>query len=289
MDWSGHVLRDPSWRHLCIPMEHEQRSACACADCSAGATVFGWRDPRTVEGEPLHPERFPPDVLAAERVRLGSYGYAGQMQQRPAPAEGGMFRKAWWRFWKPDGVGADAVRPDGCYTGPARALPKLERVAISLDATFKDGASTDYVCALVIGAHKADRFIIDRVKRHMGFVDTLAMMRDLRTRHPSVTKVLIEDKANGSAIVDVLTKEIGGVIAVNPGGSKEARAGAISPQVEAGNVHLPDGAPWVDDFIGELAAFPNGAHDDQVDALSQGLKDMGTLTAADRARALAQW
>lgn len=83
--------------------------------------------------------------------------------------------------------------------------------------------------------------------------------------------ILIEDKANGSAVIQMLSHEIPGILPVNPGGGKVARAQAISPLVEAGSIHLPhpDYSPWVEDFIEECMQFPNGAHDDQVDAMTQ--------------------
>jgi predicted phage terminase large subunit-like protein len=85
--------------------------------------------------------------------------------------------------------------------------------------------------------------------------------------------VLIEDKANGSAVIQMLAYEIPGLLPINPQGGKVARAHAVSPLIEAGNVYLPhpDWQPWVRDFIEECAAFPNGAHDDQVDAMTQAL------------------
>ncbi len=83
--------------------------------------------------------------------------------------------------------------------------------------------------------------------------------------------ILVEDKANGSAVIQMLSHEIPGILPVNPGGGKVARAQAISPLIEAGNIYLPhpDYAPWVNDFIEECVSFPNGAHDDQVDAMTQ--------------------
>jgi phage terminase large subunit-like protein len=90
---------------------------------------------------------------------------------------------------------------------------------------------------------------------------------------PAAATKLIEDKANGSAVLQSLGHEISGLIAVNPDGGKTARAQAVSPQVESGNVYLPHPAiaPWVDDFIEECASFPNGRFDDCVDACSQAL------------------
>jgi len=95
----------------------------------------------------------------------------------------------------------------------------------------------------------------------------------LSDRFPGTLAKLIEDKANGSAVIQMLANEIPGIIPVNPGGGKIARAAAISPLIEAGNVYLPHPlyAPWVTDFIEECAAFPNGAHDDQVDAMTQAI------------------
>jgi predicted phage terminase large subunit-like protein len=71
----------------------------------------------------------------------------------------------------------------------------------------------------------------------------------------------------------MLAHEIPGLLPVNPSGGKIARAQAISPLVEAGNVYLPhpQWAPWVNDFIEECAAFPNGAHDGQLDAMTQAI------------------
>jgi predicted phage terminase large subunit-like protein len=85
---------------------------------------------------------------------------------------------------------------------------------------------------------------------------------------------LVEDKANGPAVVQSLRHQIGGFVEVNPEGGKESRAAAASPQLESGNWYLPHPMlkPWVEGFIAECAAFPKGANDDQVDAWSQGAK-----------------
>jgi len=100
---------------------------------------------------------------------------------------------------------------------------------------------------------------------------TVKAVRDLTQKWPGAIAKLIEDKANGSAVIQMLGSEIPGLLPVNPSGGKIARAQATSPLVEAGNVYLPHPrlAPWVNDFIEECAQFPNGAHDDQVDAMTQ--------------------
>jgi predicted phage terminase large subunit-like protein len=98
-------------------------------------------------------------------------------------------------------------------------------------------------------------------------------IRQLTAKWPRAHTKLIEDKANGSAVIQVLRHELPGMVAVEPSGGKIARASAVSPQIESGNIYLPHPAiaPWIDGFIEECAAFPNGRHDDQVDAMSQAL------------------
>jgi predicted phage terminase large subunit-like protein len=100
----------------------------------------------------------------------------------------------------------------------------------------------------------------------------------LSEKWPKAHAKLIEDKANGPAVIAMLRHEVDGLIAVNPEGGKEARANAVSPQIEAGNVYLPEvsTAPWIDAFIEECAVFPNGPHDDQVDAMTQALLRLKT-------------
>ncbi len=102
---------------------------------------------------------------------------------------------------------------------------------------------------------------------------TVQAIRNLTAKWHGATAKLSEDKANGSAVIQMLGRELPGIIPVNPGGGKAARAQAIAPLVEAGNVYLPhpDFAPWVNDFIEECVQFPNGANDDQVDAMTQAL------------------
>jgi predicted phage terminase large subunit-like protein len=113
----------------------------------------------------------------------------------------------------------------------------------------------------------------DQVRARMDCPATVQAIRGLTEKWPGAFAKLIEDKANGSAVIQMLAHDLPGIIPVNPGGGKVARAQAIAPLVEAGNVYLPhpDYAPWVCDFIEECAAFPNGAHDDQVDAMTQAL------------------
>lgn len=118
----------------------------------------------------------------------------------------------------------------------------------------------------------ADRFVVDRVRGRMDLPATLRAIRDLTRRYPRAELKLVEDKANGPAVIQSLKHEIRGLVAVNPEGGKMARVMGASPLVEAGNCYLPHPQlySWVEEFIAECAAFPAGAYDDQVDAFSQG-------------------
>jgi predicted phage terminase large subunit-like protein len=105
----------------------------------------------------------------------------------------------------------------------------------------------------------------------MSFTETCQALRALSAKWPKAARKLVEDKANGSAVIDALKATVPGIVPVEPEGGKAARAQACAAAAEAGNVFIPDPsiAPWVGDFVGEHAAFPSGANDDQVDAMSQ--------------------
>ncbi|UUW88456.1 phage terminase large subunit [Pimelobacter simplex] len=196
---------------------------------------------------------------------VGSRAWNALYQGRPAPAEGTILKRTWWqRYDEPLWL----VREDG-----SRIVTGFDDLLISWDLTFKKTEGTDYVSGQVWGRRGANAYLLDRVHGRMDFVETLAAFRRLAARWPQATLKLVEDKANGPAVIAMLSNSIGGIVPVEPDGGKEARAAAVSPLVEAGNVWLPSSelAPWADDVIEEAAGFPTAAHDDDVDALSQGL------------------
>ena len=205
-------------------------------------------------GQPLCPGLFTKDALESIKKAVGSYWWASLYQQRPSPAEGGIFKRNWWQYYR-------------------RVPDRFDEIIQSWDMTFKDTKTADYVVGQVWGRKGADKYLLDQVRDRMDFPATIQAVRTLSAKWPQARAKLVEDKANGPAVIATLKKEISGLIPVEPQGSKESRAWAVSPEVEAGNVYLPDPsiAPWVHDFIEECAAFPNGANDDQVDAMSQAL------------------
>ncbi len=280
-DLIGHLAEQGGWELLVLPSEYDARRP---------AITSVWRDPRTRDGELIAPEIHSAAHLAERRATLGTAGYSSQYLQSPTDDEGGLFRREWWRFHKPDGIAAaSARRPAGCTDAPATPMPSEGRIVVSLDAAFKDLKTSDNVCFLVARIVGAQRYILERRHGKMSFSRTKETLVDLAASYRGAT-FLVEDKANGTAILDALRVDVPNLIPISPKESKEARAAAVSPGVEAGQVFLPDGAPWLSDFVEELAAFPRGKHDDQVDALSQLLGYLAALDPTyetDRANVLA--
>lgn len=187
----------------------------------------------------------------------GSRAWTALYQGKPVAAQGNMFKKHWWKYYSLADLPA-----------------QFPYIIISVDAAFKDGDDNDFVAIQVWGKYNNNMYLLDNVKAHLNFVDTLDAIRSLKIKYPDTLFILIEDKANGTAAVNLLSMEMDGVIPVNPEGGKVARANAVSPAIEAGRVFLPRYGSFVEDFVSECSSFPNGAHDDQVDAMTQALNRM---------------
>lgn len=268
-DASGDAIARGGWLHGNYALQY--------SETTRHDTPF-FTDPRTESGENMHPARFTPEVIASAKLELGSQGFEAQYNGNPAPREGGMLKRAWFRFCKIAGTVCGLVpRPTGCSTDDALIIERrsngeldLDWLAISVDATFgslSDSASA--VGLLVVGGKGVQRFVLmDRTKPRT-YPETKAAIRQLLTDYPAALRVLVEKKANGAAIIDEMALEYPGLIAIEPDGGKESRAAAMSPAIEAGSVYLLDGETWLDDFVAELCVFPHGKRDDRVDALSQ--------------------
>ena len=185
-----------------------------------------------------------------QRYADGKRAWNALYMGRPTSAEGNIFKREWWKYYN--------------------KLPEyIQLVGISVDATFKDSDTSDFVAIEVWGKLNNDYYLIDLIKKRMDFPETLRAIRYMADKYPNKHSILIEDKANGSAIISMLKHEIGGIIAITPTESKIARANAITGIVEAGNVYLPEYADFTGEFVEEFASFPNGVHDDLVDACTQ--------------------
>lgn len=224
------------------------------------------------------------------RRAVGTYTFSAMYQQRPAPAKGAIFDSGWWRFWTFD---PDKATEDGRVVHLDPSSLMTGRWVDSWDCSFK--ATTPASGGWVVGqrwvAHGANRYLIAQQRGRWSFTQTISAMerwaiQDNERLSPCghlVHERLIEDRANGSAIIDVLKDKISGIKPINPTVGKEARARAVTPEIESGNVFLPHpsdpGNDWVVDLLSELRNFPYDAHDDQVDSLTQALSSLRVLAA----------
>jgi len=210
---------------------------------------------RTI-GQALHPDRYPVERLERIAAAVGSRAWASLYQQRPTAAEGEVFLRDWFQFYG---------------TTPQHQAELCDEVAFSVDCTFKGGSKSDFVVLQVWGRRGAFRYLLDQVRARMELPATQAALKALAAKWPQAGLKLIEEKANGAALIQTMRSEVPGLIPYNPKASKEARAQTAAVQFEALQVFLPppEHCAWVGDYCEELAAFPNGANDDQVDATSQ--------------------
>jgi len=176
-------------------------------------------------------------------------------QCSPRVEGGNLIKRSWWRYYDPKDEPAYATQ------------------LISVDAAFKGAEDNDYVAITVWGKRGEDYYLRYCLNKHLDFTGTLAAIRTVRKLYPQARTVLIEDKANGTAIINVLGREMF-CVPVNPKGGKVSRVNAISAAIESGHVFLPKDAPWVGEFLDQFAAFPAAKHDDMVDSASQALTYM---------------
>ena len=250
-----------------------------------------WREP----GAPLCPERFPLAELEQIRIRAGRYWWEALYQQRPSPAEGLLFRSEWLRpayvrqsssesrAYAPLVLSCDLAFKGGAANDPCGfvllGLVDQSRAPQPLHQARESGLQL-HPSSAALANTAADPggeapFLIEVLwaQRHQldlpGTVNYLLQSLDaLKRQGLNPDAVLIEDAANGPAVCQLLRRQIPGLIAIRPQGSKVSRAHAVAPWLEAGQVgfHRPTEA-----LQSELLSFPTGAHDDLVDAFCQGV------------------
>ncbi len=266
-DLSGVCLAEGGWTHLCLPIAYTTTGTKLISLPSR--TPWGG-DRREVEGEMLCEARVSAETNEAQRITMGSHAHAAQYGQVPSNSDGNVIKRTWLgKVWT--------------------ALPAGGRWIQSWDMAFKAADSSSFVVGQVWYYKDGEYFLVDQVREQMGFSATVQAVITLSAKHPKALAKIVEAKANGPAVVDVLSKKVSGLLLVEPEGGKEARLQAVSPLFEAGNVYLPDPAtaPWVHDYIEELATFPGAPKDDQVDCTSQALLHL-SLKTTNLAKAMAQ-
>lgn len=262
-DVTGHLLakKIPGLVHLCLPTIAEKNE-----------TITFPRSLRKVvrrTGDLLHPERLGEKEVTQAKLDLGSFGFAGQHQQTPAPEAGGLLKTANWRRYHP------SDRPE-----------QFDQVALSWDMRFKRTTSEqsknkgDYVVGVCLGMIGSKIYLLDIVRGLWGFKDSLDQVVALSKRWPDAMSKYVENKANGPGIVDALEDEVPGLTLVEPKGDKRQRVLLTVPAHEAGNLWIPEAGhvfydgETIDDFVRECAMFPSAQHDDRVDAYTQGIIEL---------------
>lgn len=287
-DLTGHVLEKEAdgWTHLCLPMRYE-------ADRSF-VTSIGWEDPRQNEGDLLWPDRFGEDEVAKLEKSLGPFMAAGQLQQRPEPAGGGVIKRDWWQLWE------------------ERSFPPMDYIVASLDTAYTTKTNNDYSALTVWGVFTTDATsvanrILDAEGRpvyfdrtYSEFAPKLMLMHAWQERlefHDLVEKVaktckalkvdklLVENKAAGISVSQELRRLYGyegfAVQLSDPKSmDKLARLYSVQHLFAEKMVYAPD-KQWAEEVITQVGQFPKGKHDDLVDTVSMSirhLRDIGLLT-----------
>ena len=257
-DVSGQIMKlGLGYEHLMLPMEFEPERRCR--------TSIGFEDPRQADGDLLFPERFPRAVVERDKIPLGSYAVAGQFQQRPAPREGGLFKRSWFSV-----VGA---APAGCTWIRAWDLAATEQ---------KAGKEPAYTAGLKMGRAPDGRFYIADVRRERmspSGVETLIVNTAQQDTAACRISLPQDPGQAGKMQAQYLIRQLKGfnARATPETGDKVTRAEPVSAQAEAGNILLVQG-PWNDAFLDEVSNFPNGAFKDQVDAMSRAFHEVAKPT-----------
>ena len=202
------------------------------------------------------------DQWKARERAAGPTTWTSLYQGEPTANSGNLFPKEWARYTSP----LHLELANGICI-----VPGAQEVVQSWDMTFKDTKSSDFVVGQIWLRVGHDMFLLDMVRKRMGFNETKQAVKDMTAKWPQSVAKYVEDKANGPAVINALDREVPGLIPIEPEGSKYARAAAISPLAHSGNIILPtpEVLPNVVRLIMECEQFPSGSHDDTVDAMSQ--------------------
>jgi len=263
-DLTGHLLKKESWEQLSLP---------AIAEKQQIIHIGSFYKARKA-GDLLHPEREGLKEMEVIKKDLGSYAFAGQYQQRPSPLGGGIFKDEWWRYYD--------------------LLPKVKYSIIIADTAMKAKEQHDYsVFMLWAMGDDGNAYLVDvlrgkweapQLKTHfIAFYNKHKANKDLKLRYAA-----IEDKASGTGLIQTIKQEekIPVKAIKRDTQDKVSRAMSVAPKVESGYVYLKKNAPWLSDLLTETSSFPNGAHDDQVDVISDGLDQLYNKTTEYRVRVI---
>jgi predicted phage terminase large subunit-like protein len=247
-DLVGHVLQQGDWRVLKFPAIAQENETYVVQ------TPYGRKVFYRKEGEALHPEREPLEVLAQIREIQGEYTFAGQYQQAPAPQGGGLVRAEWFHT----------------YTAANRPAT-FEMICQSWDTANKPTELSDYSVCTTWGVKDKHVYLLHVFRKRLGYPELKRAVRE-QAEAFGPKAILIEDKASGTQLIQEFVDE--GMYAIKkyePTMDKTMRMSSATSMMENGFVHLPEKAPWRGEYIHEMIIFPNGKYDDQADSTSQAL------------------
>lgn len=245
-DLVGHVLERDDWEVVTLP-------AIATEDCAFRLSDTPGDTYRRAVGEVLHADREPLWVLEQMRRVQGGMLFQAQYQQQPVPADGVVIKREWLRFYE-------------------QQPSVFERIVVSWDTASTLQETSDYSVGTVWGSVGMDFYLLDVVRGRFETPDLRRRIMEL-SAHWRADVTIVENTELGRALVqDIRVAGELRPILQTPSFDKEARLLAQAARFETGQVHLPAEAPWLADYVSELTAFPNGRHDDQVDATSQALR-----------------
>jgi predicted phage terminase large subunit-like protein len=221
------------------------------------------------KGEALHPERRSLAQLENIRASIGPYVWSSLYQCQPSSPGGSIWRRDWFKFWNHQHLNATQAEA-GWRTRP----DKFDQVVCSWDLTFGSmSKSASFVVGQVWGRQGEDCYLLEEWRRRAGFTESAKAIAQMAAKYPQAIN-LVEDKANGPAVLDHLRSKVPRLKPVKPDGSKSARMHACAAPIESGKVFLPNPAeqPWVNPWLAEVVSFPDSPNDDRCDAASQALR-----------------
>lgn len=259
-DLAGFLLEQGGWEHLDLQAITED----PCA------IDLGWRGQiERMPGHLLHPERLSHSLLEIYRKQTGSYIFAAQYQQRPAPLGGGLVRWEWFQTYE-----VEPIRRAG------------DRIVQSWDTASKADEANDWSVCTTWLVRGRSAWLLNVFRAKLEFPQLRRKIRSL-AKSWQAGLILIEEAGSGVQLIQDLRVEnhlsIKGVI---PKDDKATRMLSVSHLIEGGRIAVPENTPWLAEFQREVTLFPNGKHDDQVDSLSQFLKRLVAPQSAPRIRAL---
>lgn len=262
-DLSGKLVEEmelggEKWEIISFP-------AIATLDC-----VKNDLDPRK-PGEALWEGKYTKDRLEIIKKQVGARVWSSLFQQSPVIEGGNIIKQEWFQYYQR--LPFDVHNYRIAYT------------VISWDLSFKKTGDS-YVVGTVISKFNGQFYLVDMWRNKADLVETVAAVESMAKKYPACKTTLIENKANGPAVVSLLKKKIPHIIEVNPGASKDERLHSVAPIFEAGNVLLPMNAPFTKIIIDELISFPNSDSDDIVDSISQGLNRFMEMKGIRHLRAI---